>query len=171
VIDRLPALLPSGAGRLHLRHPSGASTVFRLGWRPCFLVRFAVARPRWRRFLARVPNNDTVSESLARQLARLRDQEVLKRKAPRTLRETTQAMPTECFLVVRTVRFGNPNDPVFGPAVETVKGSLSLFHDARTNRESRHGIHPAASKLIDQPEARQFPPSHSTIFAALDTRR
>jgi hypothetical protein len=39
-------------------------------------------------------------------------------------------MPTEDFLVVRSVRFGNPNDPVFGPAIETVKESLSLFHAA-----------------------------------------
>jgi hypothetical protein len=62
------------------------------------------------------------------------------------------------------------DNSVFRTAIETAKGSLSLFHDARINRESRHGIHPAASKLIDQPEATQSPPSHSINLPALDAR-
>jgi hypothetical protein len=42
-------------------------------------------------------------------------------------------MPTECFLAVRSDRFGNPNDLVFSPAIETAKGSLSFSHDVCYN--------------------------------------
>jgi hypothetical protein len=80
--------------------------------------------------LARVPNADTVTESFVYPFIPPRDQNVFKREAALTLRETTQAMLTECFVVVRPVRFANPNDPVFRPAIETAKGSLSLTHVA-----------------------------------------
>ena len=45
-------------------------------------------------------------------------------------------MPTEYFLVVRSIRFGNPNDLVFRPAIETAKRNLSFSHDACTNQVS-----------------------------------
>ena len=65
-------------------------------------------------------------------------------------------MLTEYFVVVRSVKFGDPNDLIFRPAVETEKRSLSLSHDACTHRETRQGMQTTASNLADRPGAIQF---------------